>query len=37
MWAINELNKRKSNMWGLTRGIVYKDKVCLLLGSEIET
>lgn len=26
MWAINELNKRKSNMWGLTRGIVYKDK-----------
>ena len=26
MWAINELNKRKSNLWGLTRGIVYKDK-----------
>lgn len=26
MFAINELNKRKSHVWGLTRGIVYKDK-----------
>jgi hypothetical protein len=26
MYAINELTKKKSNLWGLTRGIVYKDK-----------
>lgn len=26
MWAINELTRKKSGIWGLTKGIVYKDK-----------
>lgn len=37
MYTINELNRKRSNIWGLTRGIVYKDKNYIEFGYFIPT